>query len=115
MFMIMFVLDDPARLDEVLSAMEEAGIKGSTIFETTGINRRRIQKQIGAPFMAGINRLVGSEEENHYTLFTIVPTEGQLRACVSAIESVVGDLDEPNTGVLAAWPLSFVKGVSEER
>ena len=63
--------------------------------------------------MAGINRLVGSEEVNHYTLFTIVPKEAQVYACVSAIEKVVGDLDEPNTGVVAAWPLSFVKGVSE--
>jgi hypothetical protein len=42
-----------------------------------------------------------------------VSNESLVYACVSAIEKVVGDLDEPNTGVIAAWPLSFVKGVSE--
>ena len=111
MFMIMFVLSDPARLDEILDAIEAVGIRGSTIVECTGINRRRIQKQVGAPFMAGINRLVQTEEENHYTLFTMVPDQAMVRPFVDAVERVVGDLDEPNTGVLAVWPLSYLKGV----
>jgi len=111
MYMVMLVLDDPDQLDEVLNAWETAGVSGSTIIESTGINRRRMAKLAGTNVMAGINRLISSAEEGHYTLFVIVPDETYVRACLEATEQIVGDLDLPNTGVLAAWPLSHVKGV----
>ncbi len=41
MYMLMFVLDDPGRLDPVLEAWEQVGIRGVTIIESTGIHRRR--------------------------------------------------------------------------
>lgn len=111
MYMVMFVIDDPNRLDEVLNAWEKAGISGATIIESTGINRRRRARLVGTSVMAGINRLMSSDEESHYTLFAIVPDEAYVAKCLAAVESVVGDLDRGNTGVLAAWPLSVVKGV----
>jgi len=111
MYMVMLVLDDPDRLDEVLGAWEAAGVSGSTIIESTGINRRRMAKLAGTNVMAGINRLISSGEEGHYTLFVIVPDETYVHACLDATEQIVGNLDLPNTGVLAAWPLSHVKGV----
>jgi hypothetical protein len=114
MHMVMFVLDDPNHLDPVLDAWEALGVTGTTIIESTGINRRRIARQVGTPFMAGINRLIGSEEQQHVTLFVIVAGEALAQACLEAVEQVVGDLNAPNTGVLAVWPLSIVKGVSPQ-
>ena len=111
MYMVMLVLDDPNRLDEVLDAWYEAGVGGVTIIESTGINRRRMARQVGALFMDGINRLIGSEEESHYTLFVIVEDESKVQTCLSKVEEIVGDLNQPNTGIIASWPLSFVKGI----
>ena len=54
---------------------------------------------------------MSGDQEMHYTLMAIVSNEAFVQQCVTAIETIVGDLDEPNTGVLAAWPLVFVKGV----
>lgn len=111
MYMLMLVLDDPNHLDEVLDAWHAVGVSGVTFMESSGINRRRMARQVGALFMEGINRLIGSEEENHFTLLVIVPDEATVQICLEAAEAVIGDLGNPNTGVLAAWPLSFVKGV----
>jgi nitrogen regulatory protein PII len=111
MYMILFVLDDPEQLDQVLDAWDSVGVTGVTIVESTGINRRRQASQVGAPFMAGINRLMSGDIENHFTLFCIVRSESLVDQCVKATEGIVGDLDEPNSGVLVAWPLTFVKGV----
>ena len=36
-----------------------------------------------------------------------------IQECQETVEKVVGDLNNPNTGVLAAWPLAYVKGVPE--
>lgn len=39
MYMLMFILDDPNYLDEVLDAWEEVGVSGVTIVESTGMAR----------------------------------------------------------------------------
>jgi hypothetical protein len=111
MYMVLFVLDDPALLNDILDAWEEIGVSGVTIIESTGINRLRRARQVGTAFMAGINRLMSGDQEMHYTLLTIVRSENIVIQCVAAAETIVGDLLEPNTGVLAAWPLTYVKGV----
>lgn len=110
MYMVMFVLDDPDQLDAVLDAWDAIGVSGVTIAETSGINRRRVQrKRIPARFAIG--QFVEGEQRNSYTLFTIVPDEKVAQQCLGAAEKVVGDLDTPFSGVLAAWPLSISKGV----
>jgi nitrogen regulatory protein PII len=111
MYMVMFVLDDPNQLDEILDAWDAAGVSGVTIIESTGINRRRRARQVGTGFMSGMNRIIGDTQESHYTLYVIVPDESQVQACIQAAEEVVGDFNKPNTGVLAAWPLFTVRGV----
>lgn len=111
MHMVMFVLDDPNRLDEVLDAWDSIGVSGVTILESTGINRRRRARQVGSMFMAGINRLMSSDQESHYTLFTMVSDRATVQRCIEAAEKIVGDLASPNSGVLASWQLDLVKGV----
>lgn len=113
MYMVMFVIDDPNQLDDVLNAWEATGVSGVTIIESTGINRRRRAQQVGTAFMAGINRFASSGQEGHYTLFVIVQNEKMVTACQRAAEEVVGSLNDPNTGVLAAWRLDAVVGVPQ--
>lgn len=107
MYMIMLVLDDPDRLDRVLEAWQGAGIRGATIVESTGIQRLR-RKNIPMRYLFQTSGVV---EEGHLTLFVIVESEQLVRDCLQITEQIVGDLDKPNTGVFAAWPLAFVRGV----
>jgi len=110
MYMIFFVLDDPNRLDELLAAWERAGVRGATIIESTGIHRQR-KRFIPMRYVFQSTRSV---EEGHYTLTAIVEDENTVRACLMATESLLGDLSLPNSGVFAAWPLAWVKGVPKQ-
>ncbi len=112
MYMVMFVLDEPCELDGVLAAWETIGVSGVTIIESTGIQRRKVQRRL-IPARFSLGQAPTCEEENHYTLFAIVPDEARARQCLAAAEAVVGNLDEPHTGVLAAWPLTLVKGIPD--
>jgi nitrogen regulatory protein PII len=110
MYMILFVLDDPDQLMEVLDAWQAAGIRGATILESTGINRiNRLKLPMRYAYF---NQSI--VEEGHLTLISIVPDETTVQKCLEATESVTGDLDLPNTGVFAAWQLATVKGVPGE-
>jgi hypothetical protein len=106
--MVMFVMDDPARLDELLAAWSDNGVTGATILESTGL-RRRLASTVHMRFLyQAASPLI---EEGHITLFAIVDDEEMARSCLQITEAVVGDLSEPNTGVFAAWPLALVKGL----
>ncbi|HOE35205.1 MAG: hypothetical protein GX415_06205 [Chloroflexi bacterium] len=110
MFMIMFVLDDPEKLPVLLEAWEKAGVGGVTILESTGMHRvkRRLFPMRYLPVVYDV-------EENHLTLISIIEEEALIEACLRATEEVIGSLDAPNTGIFAAWPLSFVKGIPKRR
>ena len=111
MYALLFVLDDPDHLDEVLTAWANIGVRGVTIMESTGWQRRRIQQSmIGARFdfaaLAG-----GARLENHMTLFVVVENRDIVQSALEEIEAIVGNLDGPDTGILVAWPIEIVKGL----
>lgn len=107
MYMIMLVLDNPDRLSAILDAWEGIGIRGATIVESTGMQRLH-RKSVP---MRYVFQSPGILEEGHLTLFVIVSGEHLVQDCLHTTEQVIGDLDGPNTGVFAAWPLALVRGV----
>jgi peptidyl-tRNA hydrolase len=112
MYMVMFVLQDADRLDQVLDAWRAIGVTGVTIFESIGAHtRKQKQRLVGARYTFGMGRGATQIEAGNYTLLTIVPDEEMVRGCIMAAESVVGDLNEPNNGVVAAWQLDITKGI----
>jgi nitrogen regulatory protein PII len=111
MKMVMLVLDDLNELDNVLDAWSDVGVTGVTIFETTGFFRRRA-RPLGLRFLFSIPQPGdGSFQRGHYTLMAIVPNEETVYRCLEAAESVIGDLDQPNTGIFSAWDAPIVKGL----
>jgi hypothetical protein len=111
MFMVMFVLNNPHQLDDVLTAMHAIGIDGVTISDSTGAHRRHL-KRVGHRYLMKFGMPTEIEEqEGHFTLWTIVPTQEAVNACLAAAETVIGDFADPDTGVFAAWPVAFTKGV----
>lgn len=107
MFMIMFVLDDIKFTDAILESWSNIGVSGATIIESSGLHRH-LKKVIPMRYVFESNDQI---EKGNLTFFVIVESEILVNACLNAIESIVGNLDNPNTGVFSAWPLSIVKGI----
>lgn len=105
--MVMVVFEETRKLDALLEALCNAGIGGATIIESTGLHRRR-RKHVAMRF--NFEQLGTLMEQSNYTLFTVVD-ESLVEACIAAVEKVLGDLNQPNTGVLAAWPVPLVRGL----
>lgn len=108
MFMIMFVLDETTHLDEILDAWTKDGVTGATVIESTGLHRRL--KHLPMRYAYGTSPF---EEEGNFTVFVAVEDEGMIQKCLDSIERVVGNLNEPGTGIFTAWPLSMTKGIRQ--
>jgi nitrogen regulatory protein PII len=116
MQMILFVLHDPTRLKEVLDAWHETGVSGVTIWPSTGL--RRLQKTVGyrddLPLIPSLENLIGNEETLNRTLMTIVPSEEMVNKVVAATQTLIGDLNLPNTSILAVLPVTRVYGLDRK-
>ena len=114
MYLILFVLDDPDKLEELLDAWEEAGTGGATVLVSTGMHRLNagvIRDDI--PLMPGLDDFYKRVEDYHRTLFTIVKDDEVLQKIVDATQKVVGDLNQPNTGILVVLPTAQVYGLEK--
>lgn len=109
MFVIMFVLDNPDRLSEVLGAWEKVGVTGVTILESTGLQRYK-RAHTAMRFLPSVYE----NQESHVTLITLVRDEALIAACLQEVEKVVGNLDSPNTGIFTAWPATYLKGIGSD-
>jgi len=112
--MVIFVLDDLDRCQDILDAWEAVGINGVTIFESSGLGRvRQAGMRDDLPLMPSLSDLFKRTETRHRTLFTVTKDQEKIDAIVEATQSVVGDLEQPNTGLLFVLPVSQVYGRSK--
>lgn len=112
-YLIVFILHDAGQLDEVLDAWTEAGVSGATILPSTGLARLRQSTSLrdDLPLIPSLADLEQHAEILNRTLLTLVDSEELADRVVAATQAVTGDLNLPNTGILAVLPVSKVYGL----
>jgi len=117
MYLILFVMNDPDRLEDLLIAWEELGIDAATVLFSTGLGRIRQLKgwRDDMPLIPSLRDFYEAEENLHRTIFTTVDSEAQADAIVGATERVVGSLDEEETGLLLVLPIAKAFGVGKRK
>lgn len=113
MYMLVMVLDDTARLNDVLIAWDQAGVGGVTIIESTGLNRV-LQRHSPEMAFVGFSQMFGSGRVGHNTLFAVIDSLETAETAVAATEAVFGDLTQPNTGIIVALPVAKAWGVGDK-
>lgn len=113
MYMILFVLQDISTLDEILTAWEKAGVKGITILRSLGMAKaRRHGLRDDIPLIPSLDDFMDRDEDFNRTLFTVVDDDAMIDRIIAATESVTGDLDEPNSGLLVVLPIVRARGLN---
>lgn len=115
MYLILMVLNDPDRLEDLLIAWEEKGVQGATVLFSTGLGR--IHQMDGwrddMPLIPSLRDFYEVPENMNRTIFTVVKDEAQVDAVVAATINVVGELDEEGTGMLLVLPLARAYGAKK--
>ena len=117
MFFILFVLHDISKMRDLLHAWEEAGVKGATVLFSTGLGR--IRQNFGLmedfplfPTMSDIMERLEDMDLSR-TLFSVIDDEKIVENVLQQTQKVVGDLNQPNTGILIVLPVAKVYGLKQ--
>jgi hypothetical protein len=110
--MVILVLDNVDKLDDVLVAWWDAGAPGITILESSGAARRlsHAGQRDDLPIFPSLGDFFAHGEIHHRTLFTVLPDNVAVERLFDATERVLGRLDQHNTGIIFALPVLTARG-----
>lgn len=108
---LFLVLEKYELLDKLVVTLSREGIRGATILNSTGMANTLVQSDEVS--MLGSLRLFLSPPRNENRTIFMILDEYQLEIAKKVIYDVVGDLSQPDTGILFAFPLSFVEGLGQ--
>jgi len=117
MFLILLVLNDPDRLEDLLIAWEEKGVEGATVLFSTGLGRIRQLEgwRDDMPLIPSLSDFYEIPENMNRTILTTVRDEAQVETIITATRSVIGDLDEKGNGLLLVLPVVRAYGVNKRK
>jgi nitrogen regulatory protein PII len=105
--LLVVVINDPERLDDVLTGLLELGVTGATIVDSEGMGRILARD---TPVFAGLQAAVVDRPRN-VTILSVVEA-ARVDAVIARVQGVVGDLSAPSTGIVFVLPVERVVGLA---
>ncbi len=109
MHLLVTVVEEPEKIEPILDMLYENDITGATVIDSRGMGHMIADHY---SIFSRFSNLTGSHEgETHNNvLFTVIRTEETLERAIEIIKEVIGDLNQPNTGLLFTMRLDRVEG-----
>lgn len=109
MKLVVYVLSKPDLLQPLLTTLANAGIKGATILDSTGMGRELMDNDEVSIF-GSLRQILSNNSAQTKTLLFVTPDDGMPKI-VSIVERVVGRLEGPDSGIIFSVPIDAVKGL----
>lgn len=108
MKMIVLVLNNIKKLDNLLVEFSKNGLKGATIINSTGMAHSLYGTN--STIMSSLKILLENDNKENKTIFSIVDDK-QEKIFNDCVLKVIGSLSEPNTGISFTIPIESVNGI----
>lgn len=113
--MVVLVLDDIEKLNDIFEAWRNVGVPGITVTNSTGMHR--LNQRFGRddlPLMPSLKSLFEMEDDVlHRMVFAVLPKGIEYEEVLDATEQVLGDLNQPRTGVCFVVPIVAARGLDK--
>lgn len=108
--LLVAVINDPGKLDEILSGFLELGVTGATVVNSEGMGRL-LSHDI--PIFAGLQTLISGSRPQNRMLFSVVPAS-LVDPVLELLQEICGNLASPATGIAFVLPVDRVVGLAPE-
>lgn len=110
MNLLVVILKKADLVSEICKELTEEGVHGGTIIDGTGM-ASIIENMDDLPIFGMLRSILSDDDENEVVkVMLFVVSDEEAQKARKTINRVVG-LDEPNTGIMFAVPVSFVEGL----
>ncbi|WP_028274481.1 hypothetical protein [Atopococcus tabaci] len=107
--LLVLVLNKTELLDELLIEWSNEDIKAATILDSIGMAKQLADVE-DTRIISTLRPFLVSDHSENKLIFTILQPEDVNKAR-QIVRRVVGDLSQPETGILFALPLLFAEGI----
>ena len=108
MQLLVAVINDPQKLDPVLSGLLDLGVRGATVIASEGMGRRLAQD---IPLFARLQTPIARARPENRTIFSVVH-EDRVEEILALLQRVCGDLNRPDTGIAFTVPIDRLVGLA---
>ncbi|SEK77273.1 hypothetical protein [Ruminococcus albus] len=113
MKLMVLILNKTEALEYLLEGLSAAGIGGATIIPSSGM-AMTLSKMNSSFLSSSIRSMFSGEEDDNKTIISVIEDD-QLDLARRVVYNTVGDLSQPNTGIMFTVPLDFVEGRRKKR
>lgn len=111
MTLLIFICNQPHKLEEVLEGFLEIGITGATVIDSRGMGHVLSTE---VPIFAGLGAFTGTAASYNKTIMSVIKEPEKVRAAFAMIGEVCGDLGKPGVGIAFTLPVDEVEGLMPE-
>lgn len=109
MHIIFLVLNKVEYLDDILSKLKKAGVSGGTILDSTGMVKK-IDDSTESYILGSLRLFLDEPRAESKTIFFVVE-DNQIDIIRKTIDEALGGINNPNTGILFGFPITFADGL----
>lgn len=111
MQLLIAVINQEERLDDILAGFLELGITGATVIQSEGMGHVLAHD---IPIFAGLQTLLSRARPQNQTIFSVIREEEKVEGALRLLQEICGDLNDPATGIAFTVPVSRVVGLAPE-
>ncbi len=111
MELLIAVINQEDRLDDILSGFLELGITGATVIDSEGMGHV-LSHDI--PIFAGLQTLISRARPQNQTIFSVIDDDEKVEGAIALLQEICGDLRDPATGIVFTIPVNRVTGLAPE-
>jgi nitrogen regulatory protein P-II 1 len=111
--LIVTILTQLETCHDVIHLWEELGVPGATILDSVGMRnlKERYAHRDDLPLIPSLRSVLEQEEFNHRTIFSVVPDDFDVDHLIHRTEELVGNFEDPHTGLIFVMPVLQVRGL----
>jgi nitrogen regulatory protein PII len=111
MTLLVFICNQPDKLEEVLEGFLEVGVTGATVIDTTGMGQILSTE---VPIFAGFRSMFRGASTVNKTILSVIDEPGKVQEALTIIDEIFEGLDTPGSGIVFTVPIENVRGLAPE-
>lgn len=112
MELLLVILKKIELVDDIMQKLAESGVRGGTIIDGTGMAKSLVNMN-DLPMFGMLRYIISDEEKLKSKILLFALKEERVTEVKDMIIEVIGDLSEPNTGVMFTIPIKHAEGFGE--